>query len=278
MAARGAATERLRRSLQQQAEREREAEEEEEEEEEEKKQVEDGTVEDKVADGDRPRAVTIDAVDKHRIRLDARPVVGCDDELLYGCDEAEAQRHHAVAAEARAAALEEQLAATQQRLEEAQRQAERAQRVRDGAGNQGTDMASATRVQQPLEADKQQLCVICLERDRTHLLLPCGHKCLCSRCAARYDAHMRFEDIRVSERREDTSGRASGGGATEGVASAPCLAKGKPDARGACAHKSKNARRTQTQGDERDPPQASSTHHHCPLCRGRVIGVYQVWE
>ncbi len=27
-------------------------------------------------------------------------------------------------------------------------------------------------------------CVVCLERPKTHIILPCGHKCLCAQCAA----------------------------------------------------------------------------------------------
>lgn len=27
------------------------------------------------------------------------------------------------------------------------------------------------------------LCVVCMAEERTHLLVPCGHKCLCEACA-----------------------------------------------------------------------------------------------
>ena len=32
------------------------------------------------------------------------------------------------------------------------------------------------------EQEERMLCVVCLERTRSHVLLPCGHKCLCSSC------------------------------------------------------------------------------------------------
>ena len=31
----------------------------------------------------------------------------------------------------------------------------------------------------------EQFCVICLERERTHALVPCGHRCLCAQCCER---------------------------------------------------------------------------------------------
>ena len=31
--------------------------------------------------------------------------------------------------------------------------------------------------------DESMLCVVCLDAPKTHLLLPCGHKCVCSGCA-----------------------------------------------------------------------------------------------
>ena len=34
------------------------------------------------------------------------------------------------------------------------------------------------------EADARSACVICLDAPKSHVLLPCGHKCLCGACAA----------------------------------------------------------------------------------------------
>ena len=31
-------------------------------------------------------------------------------------------------------------------------------------------------------------CVVCFDGAKTHVLIPCGHRCLCARCAKRYDA------------------------------------------------------------------------------------------
>ena len=51
-------------------------------------------------------------------------------------------------------------------------------------------VAAASSLQAQLEAlqlrlreqEERMLCVVCLERARSHVLLPCGHKCLCSSC------------------------------------------------------------------------------------------------
>ena len=53
-----------------------------------------------------------------------------------------------------------------------------------------SDAAAASSLQAQLEAlqlrlreqEERMLCVVCLERARSHVLLPCGHKCLCSNC------------------------------------------------------------------------------------------------
>ena len=54
------------------------------------------------------------------------------------------------------------------------------------------DVADEERLRHRLEAlerqlrerEEQALCIVCLERARSHVLLPCGHKCLCAVCAA----------------------------------------------------------------------------------------------
>ena len=33
-------------------------------------------------------------------------------------------------------------------------------------------------------APDESLCVVCMEGPRSHLLVPCGHLCLCQRCAS----------------------------------------------------------------------------------------------
>ena len=30
---------------------------------------------------------------------------------------------------------------------------------------------------------ERSLCVVCLEAERTHLVSPCGHRCLCEECS-----------------------------------------------------------------------------------------------
>lgn len=38
------------------------------------------------------------------------------------------------------------------------------------------------------EVDERTLCVVCLDGPRTHLVAPCGHKCLCEACSTRVGA------------------------------------------------------------------------------------------
>ena len=34
----------------------------------------------------------------------------------------------------------------------------------------------------PAEDEDENLCVICLDRPKTYLLFPCGHRCVCEEC------------------------------------------------------------------------------------------------
>lgn len=46
-----------------------------------------------------------------------------------------------------------------------------------------TDKQTQT-VEPPREADMVEECVICFQADASHVLVPCGHKCMCANCAA----------------------------------------------------------------------------------------------
>ena len=179
------------------------------------------------------------------------------DDLVYedSFDEIETDRTAAAArqqaaAEARAAALERELEATRRRLDEAAEAAAAARRDAEAAA-----AASARAYTRPDPAagssSDANLCVVCLEDERTHILYPCGHRCLCGKCAARYEAHMRCDGT-FDDGGEDADEDLKAGG------------KGK-----------KSKRRTQASSSSRAP---SISSHACPLCRKAVTGVIQVWE
>lgn len=177
------------------------------------------------------------------------------DELVYEdrWDEIETERtasaaRQQAAAEARARELERELVATRRRLEEAAEAAAEARREATAAS------ARAYRRPDPAAADVDEanLCVVCLEGERTHILIPCGHRCLCMSCAGRYEAHMQYD------------GSMRGVGEEEGELKKGRLGK-KSKAFGFVAGVSSSL----------EPPKSS---HACPLCRKAVTGVHLVWE
>ena len=116
------------------------------------------------------------------------------------------------------------------------------------------------------------LCVICLHRPRTHALLPCGHRALCSNCADQYATFC---------------GTAKPG-ATDGERAAPHR---QPQPVGQGAHRGGNAsgkskvRKGKGQepkgegrgkGDEQENENVQG--HNCPLCRREVTGVVRVFD
>ena len=87
-----------------------------------------------------------------------------------------------------------------------------------------------------------------MDGERTHVIVPCGHRCLCWRCAEQYRG---FREIPAGD---DGSGGGAGKGgkaAKGGVSSAPP-----------------------------PPPPAGrrTAPQTCPLCRKEVAGVHQVFE
>ena len=56
---------------------------------------------------------------------------------------------------------------------------------RGGRGGRGTaTIAPATSVAPPKEDDDSKLCVVCCENEKTRVVVPCGHCCLCNGCAS----------------------------------------------------------------------------------------------
>ena len=139
------------------------------------------------------------------------------------------------------AAQQAQQQAQQEELERLERQRREQQQQKPPAAAAGAAAASSS------DADAR-LCVVCMDGERTHVIVPCGHRCLCWRCAEQYRG---FREIPAGD---DGSGGGAGKGgkaAKGGVSSAP---PPPPPA------------------DRRTAPQT------CPLCRKEVAGVHQVFE
>jgi hypothetical protein len=81
----------------------------------------------------------------------------------------------AVAAVAERLRLEEEVAYHTQRLEEA-----RAQLDTSGVPPPPAAAASAP---SPAPHDEETLCVLCLDAPKDHIIIPCGHQCVCEACA-----------------------------------------------------------------------------------------------
>ena len=217
-----AATSRLRRSLLLQEARRREAE-----------------AETELGDDEEGTAM---AADETKLPAAAAPGHSTD-----GAASVAAAARHAAAADARAAALEVELAATRRRVEETLVEIAAAEQLAQAA-------ASAQASTRPAQHDEtQNMCVVCLEHERTHVLVPCGHRCLCGRCAARYETHLRFDSAVECDNTKDTDDTLKGK---------------KPAWTGGGGRAQPTSRRSLTDGGQ----------HSCPLCRKAVTGVHLVWE
>jgi len=198
-------------------------------------------------------------------------------EGLAAAEKAAAARATAAAqaAEARASALAAELASMQRQLESAhaaaaaaaEREAEAA-RLAAAAATAAAAAAAAAAAPPPSARDAEDagLCVICLESERTHALIPCGHKCLCGKCAERYEAHMRL-DASWRGRDNGPDGDAAAGKERQHVEAGP-VGKGKRGGQGSKASSSSS----------QPPDWAKPPAHTCPLCREAVTSVLLVWE
>ena len=53
----------------------------------------------------------------------------------------------------------------------------------------GAPTATYAALSKPPPPSDDHLCVVCMEQPRTHLVFPCGHKCLCKGCTTRTEGH-----------------------------------------------------------------------------------------
>ena len=70
-----------------------------------------------------------------------------------------------------------------------------------------------------IEEDHSTLCVVCIDAPRTHLVFPCGHRCLCKACADTVDScpMCRAPKQAVSSARSSCDGARRDGRAAEGA-------------------------------------------------------------
>ena len=187
----------------------------------------------------------------------------------------------AAEAEARAAALAAELAAVQRKLKSAQAEAAAASKREAEARQQAAAAKAPVGRPSAKEADDASLCVVCLESERTHALIPCGHRCLCAKCAERYEAHMRMDDTWQGGDEGAKGGGGKGGGGT-GAASELKKPSSSKAAKGSSSSSSwcnGNDTPNSDPGGEQPPHWAQKPPAHtCPLCRKAVSSVLLVWE
>jgi hypothetical protein len=93
-------------------------------------------------------------------------------------ERARAASEEAAAAAAGEAAAEAAAAAELQQLdEEMAALATRRQQVQAQLGSNVRPPAA------PLQSTEETMCVVCFDAPKDHLIVPCGHQCVCARCA-----------------------------------------------------------------------------------------------
>ena len=94
------------------------------------------------------------------------------------------------------------------------------------------------------EADVGDACVICLTQPRSHILIPCGHKCLCTSCSELF-AHTADTDFARS--------------AASGV-------------------RERRSKRVGVRGQASPKLKCAAGLEQCPICRADVQAVQRIFE
>ncbi len=155
---------------------------------------------------------------------------------------------------------------------------EEAEEAREAA-REAERRAAAASYHRPTEREGDtRLCVVCLDGERTHLLMPCGHRCLCAVCARRYEAHLRLDGA-GRRKGEASKGETSAAGCAKKAAAWPMDFAGDEG-----ADTEQELLKPKLSGGGGPAPtstgaaDSSSSTHTCPLCREPVQAVVQVWD
>ena len=183
------------------------------------------------------------------------------------CEQPAGLAGHGVA-DVRGAQTAEGRAASDERAAELERETKELREKLQSAREEAASLRRRSRLREreplPHMWGDDSRCVVCLDGMRSYVVIPCGHKCLCSMCARRYQAHLAMGEARGCSFPELP--RDDGSTPLKGV-------------KGHCGAVQKGSRdRVDDVSMPASSNDTSTTGHTCPLCRQPATAVLRIWE